>query len=166
MGNVSPEFKLTLRRVVESDFDWMYEMERDEESCMMAAFIAPPQSPEEFAESRRKRLASLEDLSHTIEVNGEPAGGVLCYPFEDGRAIGYWIKREFWGKGVASEAVKLFVRQQANGSPFYAMVAFDNLGSRKVLERNGFKYVRTETAFAKARDAEIEEHIFVLHQPM
>jgi hypothetical protein len=43
--------------------------------------------------------------------------------------------------------------------PLYARVANDNLASRRVLEKAGFRQVGTEVSYAAARHTEIEESI-------
>jgi len=66
------------------------------------------------------------------------AGHILCW--KEGRyeqRIGYWIGREFWRRGVASAAVADFL-QLVKIRPLFAEVANLNLGSRRVLEKNGF----------------------------
>jgi RimJ/RimL family protein N-acetyltransferase len=51
-----------------------------------------------------------------------------------------------------------------SGAPHdrHARAASDNTGSLKVLQRSGFKVTGTETSFATARNAEIEETILRL----
>ncbi len=46
--------------------------------------------------------------------------------------------------------------------PIWARVAFDNVGSRRVLEKNGFEWVRTAEGFAAGRGTVIEEGVYVL----
>jgi ribosomal-protein-alanine N-acetyltransferase len=75
--------------------------------------------------------------------------------------ITYWIAKRFWGKGIASSALKQFL-QLENTRPVFGRVAFDTIGSQKVLERAGFIKVRTDKGFANARQAEIEEYIYKL----
>jgi RimJ/RimL family protein N-acetyltransferase len=51
--------------------------------------------------------------------------------------VGYWIGREFWGRGVASEALRQFVAE-IEERPLYAYVAVTNVASARVLEKAGF----------------------------
>ena len=60
--------------------------------------------------------------------------------------LGYWIGQPYWNRGYASEAVRLacwlafrWLRAQAITS----WVFRGNDASRRVLEKNGFRYVRT-----------------------
>lgn len=82
------------------------------------------------------RLADLDD--HLV-------GRAGFSRFEDGRELGYTIRREQWGHGLATEIAAALVRwhrRNAPGCPLYAYVAVENPASRRVLEKVGFTYVR------------------------
>ena len=49
--------------------------------------------------------------------------------------------------------------------PLFARFAADNVGSARVLLRNGFTRVGEETGYAHARAAKITEHIYRLDEP-
>jgi RimJ/RimL family protein N-acetyltransferase len=49
--------------------------------------------------------------------------------------------------------------------PLHARVAYDNVASRRVLEKCGFRVIRTERSFAEARSGEIEEFVLRLEEP-
>ncbi len=53
------------------------------------------------------------------------------------RLIGYWIGRKYWGQGIATQALKLFLQQYIT-SPVYAYIDTQNQGSLKVAQANGF----------------------------
>ena len=48
--------------------------------------------------------------------------------------------------------------------PIFGRTAWDNIGSQKVLEHNGFKLIGKDKGFANARKMEIEEFIFKLEK--
>jgi RimJ/RimL family protein N-acetyltransferase len=73
----------------------------------------------------------------TILVDGRVAGNVVSFESEGRRLVGYWIGREFWGRGIASRALALFLRYDTV-RPLEALVAKHNAGSIRVLEKNGF----------------------------
>lgn len=55
--------------------------------------------------------------------------------------IGYWIGEPYWGKGYATEVVKLLVNvafEELNLSRVYAHIFEFNKGSMRVLEKAGF----------------------------
>ena len=75
--------------------------------------------------------------------------------------ITYWLDRPFWGHGIATEALKLFLTVVPT-RPLHARVASDNTGSRRVLAKAGFREVGTEISYATGRGAEIEETVLIL----
>ena len=56
------------------------------------------------------------------------------------REVGYWLGREFWGRGIASAALGEFLTIDTS-RPLYGVVAEHNTASRRVLERHGFVLV-------------------------
>ena len=53
------------------------------------------------------------------------------------RLVGYWIGREFWGKGLATRALQELTREVTQ-RPLQAWVATSNVTSIRVLEKCGF----------------------------
>lgn len=56
--------------------------------------------------------------------------------------IGYWIGESFWGKGIATQAVGLLVHhafEELGLARLYAGIFEYNVGSIRVLEKNGFQ---------------------------
>jgi ribosomal-protein-alanine N-acetyltransferase len=55
--------------------------------------------------------------------------------------LGYWIAEPFWGKGIATEAVKQMARYARENFHFKRLFARPygrNIASQKVLEKAGF----------------------------
>ncbi|MGB5228245.1 MAG: GNAT family protein, partial [Eudoraea sp.] len=64
--------------------------------------------------------------------------------------IGYWIGEPYWGKGIATKAIKLITKygfEDLKLVRIYAGVFEFNMVSMKVLENNGYK---KEGVFKKA----------------
>lgn len=56
--------------------------------------------------------------------------------------IGYWLGKKYWGRGLTTEAVKLalkFAFENLKLHRIYARLFEENIGSRRVLEKSGFK---------------------------
>ncbi|HEX9687861.1 MAG TPA: GNAT family N-acetyltransferase, partial [Thermoanaerobaculia bacterium] len=53
------------------------------------------------------------------------------------RLVGYWIGKEYWGRGVATRALSKFLGH-VKTRPLYARVAKHNVASIRVLEKSGF----------------------------
>ena len=80
------------------------------------------------------------------EMDGELAGSCGVHLKEDvyrcSAEVGYWIAEPFWGKGIATEAVRQLLEQTTPQLPhisrIYAEVFEHNKASMRVLEKNGF----------------------------
>ncbi|MGS0534848.1 GNAT family N-acetyltransferase [Pseudoalteromonas sp. SaAl2] len=86
-------------------------------------------------------------ITRAIEVNGQLAGSIGALPgqFEYAKSaeIGYWLAKEFWGKGIAVKALRaLFNEVQLNTDivRLHAVVFAGNTQSIKVLEKSGFEH--------------------------
>jgi RimJ/RimL family protein N-acetyltransferase len=148
-----------VRVVQDSDLDVLFEQQADPEATAMAAF--PARDRERFdAHWARIRLDDMVVL-RTILVDGIVAGNIGSWQDNGQRLIGYWIGREYWGRGIATQALALLVSELPT-RPLYAHVAVHNLGSIRVLQKGGFERDRTQEAQAPEPEDGIEEFIFVL----
>jgi RimJ/RimL family protein N-acetyltransferase len=127
--------------VAESDLDAFYEQQADAESAAMA--VMPVRDREAFDAHWRRILADDGTVIRTIDVDGEAAGHVLSWEQEGRRLIGYWVGREFWGRGLATRALAEFVAELPR--PLYAWVARSNVGSNRVLQKCGFTVAEERT---------------------
>jgi RimJ/RimL family protein N-acetyltransferase len=127
--------KVTLRETEDSDRPILFEHQRDPEANEMAAF--PPRDEEAFAEHWERVKANVDGIQRTIAVDGEVAGHIVSWIDDGERLVGYWLGKEFWGRGVATEALKQFVGV-VEERPLSANVAEHNVASIRVLEKCGF----------------------------
>src|SRR4051794_4109439 len=120
----------------------------------MAVF--PARDREAFDAHWRRLLADDSLVKRTIVDAGAVAGNIGCWE-QDGRLlVGYWLGREFWGRGLATAALAELV-EELPMRPLHAWVARSNLGSIRVLEKCGFERV-AETSEPDAqlgRDVEL-----------
>jgi RimJ/RimL family protein N-acetyltransferase len=96
-----------------------------------------------------------------VEVDGKLAGHVSSFEMFGEREVTYWIGREFWGKGVATMALRALLNIDTT-RPIFGRAAKDNRGSIRVLEKCGFVLIGEEQSLANARKAEITEVILRL----
>jgi RimJ/RimL family protein N-acetyltransferase len=153
---------VTLRPVADADADDLFRMMRDPEAVHMAAFT--PDDPDDRArfDAHLARIRTDPEITMRAVVrDGRLAGSIAGFPLEGHNEITYWIDRPLWGRGVATEALTLFLRVFET-RPLRARAASDNAASRRVLEKAGFKAIGTDVGYASARRAEIEETIYVL----
>ena len=157
--------KLRLRNVRDEDLPIFFEHHKDEQANTMAAFTAQdPTDKEAFMAHWRKILADRTVIVQTIIFNDHVAGSVLSYEEEGKPEVSYWLGRDYWGKGIATRALRTFLRQHNQNRPIFARVAKDNLGSRRVLEKNGFTIVGESRGFSNARGHEVEELLLELRE--
>jgi RimJ/RimL family protein N-acetyltransferase len=124
-----------LRQVVEADLSVFYAHQRDREAAEMAAF--PSRERDVFMAHWAKTLANDAALTWTVVSNGAVAGNIGCWEDDGRRFVGYWIGREFWGRGLATQALTELVGT-VEARPLYAHVVQSNVASIRVLEKCGF----------------------------
>jgi RimJ/RimL family protein N-acetyltransferase len=124
-----------LREVVEEDLPVFYEHQRDREAAAMAAF--PPRERDVFMAHWAKTLANDSALTWTVVSDGAVAGNIGCWEYDGGRFVGYWIGREFWGRGLATQALAELLTV-VDARPLHAHVVKSNVASIRVLEKCGF----------------------------
>jgi ribosomal-protein-alanine N-acetyltransferase len=129
---------VTLRPVSDADLPFLFAIQRDPPSNEMADVA--PRDADAFAAHWAKIRADVANLAYVIDADGVPAGLVLSFARDGVRELGYWIDRSQWGRGIATRAVAAFLTIDPH-RPLVAKVLKDNVGSLRVVERNGF--VRT-----------------------
>jgi RimJ/RimL family protein N-acetyltransferase len=127
--------ELFLRHVEAGDLETFFEHQRDPESNRMAAF--PARDRTAFDAHWERILADETAIVRTIVWNGEVAGNMLSWPQSGQRLVGYWIGREYWGRGIATRALASFL-DELTARPLQAHVATSNLSSIQILEKCGF----------------------------
>jgi RimJ/RimL family protein N-acetyltransferase len=153
---------VALRPVEDSDLDALFDEMRDPESVRMAAFTARNPDDRSAFDAHMARVRSSPDITlRAVTQDGRLVGSIGSFVIEGDTEITYWIDRAAWGRGIASRALALFLDLMPV-RPLHARAASDNTGSLRVLQRSGFEVTGTETSFAPARNAEIEETILRL----
>jgi RimJ/RimL family protein N-acetyltransferase len=151
-----------LRSVREDDLAIFFEQQLDPEANHMAAFTSrDPTDRDAFMAHWNKILGDGTATMRTIVFDGEVAGNVLLYQEEGRTEVGYWIGKDYWGKGIATRALSEFLGQIPI-RPLHARAAKDNIASLRVLEKCGFAVVGEDSGFAKARGQEVEESLLEL----
>ncbi|MEO5675833.1 MAG: GNAT family N-acetyltransferase [Chitinophagales bacterium] len=151
-----------LRQTEKPDLEFFFQFQLDKEAIFLAAFTPKdPADKEAYLEKYSKHMNDPTINMQTILVDETIAGSIAKFLMEGDAEITYWIDRNFWGKGIATTALKNFLTIE-NTRPIFGRVAFDNLGSQKVLEKCGFVKIGTDKGFANARQTVIEEFIYKL----
>ena len=153
---------ITLIKTERDDLNVFFQFQLDEEANYLAAFTAKdPNDKPAYIEKYSKFLTDPTINMRTIRINDVIVGSIAKFEIENDAGITYWIDKSFWGRGIATTALKEFLKMEQI-RPIYGHVAFDNYGSQKVLEKCGFVKIGTDKGFANARQTEIEEYIYKL----
>lgn len=150
---------IRLRPVQPGDLPRMYELQLDPESNRMAVTI--PRIREAF-DSHFAKVLDDPGIAARVVLFGEAiVGFISCFPRAGQDHVGYWIDREYWGRGFASRALHLLLQEVAK-RPLVATAATSNGASLRVLQKCGFVVEQTRLAPADERHPECEEAVLVL----
>lgn len=108
----------------------------------MAAF--PSRHRDAFMAHWKKIMADPNCAARAILFGGSVAGNIGAWTDGKDRLVGYWIGREFWGRGIASSALVQFLSHET-ARPMTARVVQHNAASIRVLQKAGFTLVGEET---------------------
>jgi RimJ/RimL family protein N-acetyltransferase len=151
--------EISLRAVQESDLPIFFEQQLDPDATRMAAF--PARSRDEFMAHWAKIMADqTTTILRTIIANGKVAGNIVAWDQSGRRQVGYWLGKEYWGQGIASEALSQFLAE-VKVRPLYAHAAKQNIASIRVLRKCGFT-ISGEDKFLAIDGEAGEEFILIL----
>ena len=106
------------------------------------------QTVEEALEDFEKTLLpNAQSYGRTIYVDERYVGDIWCFGIdlngEPNAMVSYCIfETDLWGKGIATEALRLFIEEISQTFNLKSLGAFtysENIASVKVLEKNGFQ---------------------------
>ena len=158
MTNPNPN-TVILRDVIEADLPIFYEQQLDPEATQMAAF--PSRDRDAFmAHWKNKVMGNENGKVKAILFDGHVAGNIVSWEQSDQREVGYWLGKEYWGKGIATKALAEFLGY-VKIRPLFAHVVKHNIGSQRVLQKCGF-VISGEDKFTDEKGMEIEEIILKL----
>ncbi|MEH0422301.1 GNAT family N-acetyltransferase [Streptomyces sp. B21-083] len=152
---------VVLREVHDSDLPVFFRQTNDPESLRMAAFTAKDPTDRAAFDAHWERIRASSNVLRTVLVDGDVVGSAAVYGELGAREVTYWIDRSYWGRGIATAALRALVAEVPD-RPLHARAAADNTGSLRVLEKCGFRVSGHDRGFAQARDAEIDEVVLTL----
>lgn len=180
------QMRVTLRPVQREDLEILFRQVNEPEGMRMVGSVRDSHTDRDAYMARWETIfANAKVIPRAIilsggDMSGEGEGGegseviagsIACFErvaepsrpcrILPGPEIGYWLGRAFWGKGIASEAVRLFVAEVPT-RPLYARASSDNVASLRVLQKAGFREIGREMFFANMRGQEIEETLMVV----
>ena len=133
---------VVLRDVDRGDLPSFFEHQLDPEASRMAGF--PARDEKSFMAHWTRILDDESVVKKTILFRGGVAGNVVSFVQSDEREVGYWIGKEYWGKGIATHALAEFLSLEER-LPLCAHVARSNAASIRVLKKCGFRITGEES---------------------
>ncbi|MFG3293316.1 GNAT family N-acetyltransferase [Streptomyces sp. NPDC048179] len=125
-----------LRPVLDDDLELFLAYEHDPEAVRRSRFTPRPREAF-FRHWRERVLSDPENLTRTVLVDGEVAGNIVSWWEGKRRFTGYWLGRAYWGSGVGTRGLDLFLREETV-RPLYADPFAENTASVRLLEKSGF----------------------------
>ncbi|MFO0944087.1 MAG: GNAT family N-acetyltransferase [Pirellulales bacterium] len=148
-----------LRHVVQSDLEYFFEHQCDLVANQLAGM--KPQDEDAF-NARWEKILNATDLTvRTILAKDMVVGSISTFPVELQVCMGYWIDAKSWGQGIATEAVRQLL-PLVSYRPLFAYVAEHNIGSSRVLQKNGFVEIGRRHSGETDRYCECTEIIYRL----
>ncbi|WP_340381486.1 GNAT family N-acetyltransferase [Streptomyces sp. SS7] len=153
--------EIVLRPVHDSDLPVFYRQLNDPEALWAAAFTPKDPADRSAFEDHWKKVRASTALVRTVLADGDVVGHTAVYGDPGEREVTYWVDRAYWGRGIATAALRALLAE-APERPLYARAAADNAGSLRVLEKCGFRVTGHASGFAPARGEEIAEVVLRL----
>jgi RimJ/RimL family protein N-acetyltransferase len=146
--------RLVLRTFNERDGEWLYELDNDPE--VMRYINGGIHTPRSFILNKVMPLFQEYESGQTgigfwalSEKNADEPIGWCCLRRRNGQidtaSLGYRLAKRAWGYGYATEASEELVRVAFEKLELQALIATtyeENRGSRRVLEKLGFRVSR------------------------
>ncbi|KAM7462815.1 hypothetical protein LguiA_030936 [Lonicera macranthoides] len=141
------EVSITLRRFDLSDVDDLMVWATDEKVAKFWGWDSTAFTSKDYATKSIAERIIPHPYFRAICINNRPIGEISVKPGpwpESCRAeIGYVVASDYWGKGIATKAVKMVVNEIFGEFPnlerIEGTVDVENGASKKVLEKCGFK---------------------------
>ena len=163
---------VSIALITEDDIRALYPLGNDKDvSWMSGGGLIFPLSYEEFRTKRTIAVSTSmgEMASYAVRWNDTLVGSIGYFRREQDSPleIGYWLGKKYWGKGIATKALRLALdamRDSGLSGPLIATTMPDNLGSRHILLKCGFREIGTEVFESPARKMEVEgiQHLIEL----
>ena len=159
--------RLRLRPLTLEDAGWISRESSRPEVARMIARVPLPNPPlfaEMFVLIARASEAARGDCVRAIEdrKSAAPLGVIGLHPHQNGWEFGYWLARDAWGRGYATEAGRAMVAEadRLGRGPLTAGHFSDNPASCRVLEKLGFAYTgEVRETFSVGRMAKADNRV-------
>ena len=153
VGNTLSGMARELREVRDEDLPLLFEQWADpSRGTHGRVYGARAHGSARIRASLAEARAEETVLDRVVVVDGDVAGTIGSWVTHTSARSRTGSAAPTGGKGIATDALDAFLRVDRT-RPLHAHVASDNVASRRVLEKCGFRVIATERHFAEARSA-------------
>ena len=134
----------------------------DEEVSRWTSNIPFPYSEQDAITWINSTASSTSRNPYAVELEGRLVACVSYWPYEtEGIEVGYWVGKEFWGKGICTNALNQLLASEdiPAHTDVFAKVMVKNIGSQRVLEKCGFSFFQNGSV--RKAGNEIEAKFYV-----
>lgn len=122
---------------------------------------------EEHAEGFIKSQLAIDPPNVMAIVFDEELAGVVGLTPHENQIfeLGFWLGEPFWGKKIMSKAVELYLAYAAKTFDYKKLIAKvheTNIGSKRVVEKNGFKFVGYDDEVCNSIQEDVKSLLFEL----
>ena len=163
--------RLRLRPVAAQDIERLPALLDDWEVVRLTAALPHPFTIEDskrFVTDQEVRRIEGKGVALALErtIDGVVIG-VVGFGLDrgDDPELGYWIGKDFWNQGYATEALQRLIRHLFDTLGYHRIWASfhpDNTASKRVLEKAGLTYAGVETCAMPARGQSVVAPVFAL----
>jgi RimJ/RimL family protein N-acetyltransferase len=168
----SPSPAVTLRPAAPRDADLLRQW-RAETSVRRYQPLNDLPTSQLRADVANQRISELyrgqgDKFQWIVQIDGQPAGWItlVVSNWEHGLAeVGYALSTAFQVRGLMTEALGLLLADLFHNTPLErveARCAIDNLGSQRVLEKNGFLREGQLRGYFKLRGRRVDNYLYAL----
>ena len=134
---------MLLRKFTLDDAERLAFLLDDEEVSRWTSKIPFPYSVRDACNWINSMAERPERHPFAVELDGDIVAGISFWPSGDNETeVGYWVGRDYWGRGIGSRALALLMLRPEfpSQTKVVAKVVSGNTGSEKVLHKNGFEF--------------------------
>lgn len=144
----------------DADYALLFDFQNDEEAQYQAGGGSLFDTVETYAAHLKAAAKKGAELL-VILREGHAVGYLASFDRFSHREISYWIGRAYWGQGIATQAMALWLQDVAvPDDGLFARVMKDHPASARVLEKCGFERVGEDRFHSDIRGEQVEELLY------
>ena len=163
---------ISYREYLAQDVDRLVELANNKKvTCYMVYTFPYPYTQQAAEWWVNEGCRANNSVNKVIEVDGVFVGSVGVAPQTGWREhvadIGYWLGEEFWGKGLATQALTYMTEQafeQLHFRKLSAPVLGENKASIRVLEKCGYELEGIQKEDVTKDGAFYDVHLYAKHR--